>query len=368
MKPFNFSIVLVILLAALSSGRHEARAAEPIRVYEGPAAPGIPIEFMRFHNLEKAKNYGESWYFFVQNDDGAIFFASLAVTNLGLHTFDSTLNATFVPPGGKPVKIHKEFGRKELKASATDYDVQIGRDRAWGAPPEYHLTIDEKEMKADVTLSAGLPAFRRGDGLVRVGKGGARGEYGYGINAPCARASGTVTVGGTAYTLAGAGYHDHSWQTLKMTDIARKTVSLRLWHGGLTLDFQDHYLKDGYGGGKVQVGLVGRDGKIIAELGAYALTLSDMKKVKGSPYEYPGRMELDFNAGGVRAAGTLTVDEPFQSLDMLADLSWPVRMAVRAFYGRPWVYRMRAHYELTVTIDGKSEKIQGEAIPSMVYY
>lgn len=368
MKPYQSSLVILMLLTALIPGHTAARAAEPVQAFDGPTTSGIPIDFMRFHNLEKSKNYGESWYFFVQNDDGAIFFASLAVTNLGLHTFDSTLNATFVPPGGKPIKVHKEFSRKQLKASSSAYDVQIGPDRAWGAPPEYHLTIDEKEFKADLTLQADLPPFRRGDGLVRIGKGGARGEYGYGINAPRARARGTVTTGGTTYTLAGAGYHDHSWQTLKLTDIVRKTVSLRLWNGALTLDLQDHYLKDASGSGRIQVGLVGRDGKIIATSGAYALTLSEMKKIKGSPYEYPGRMELDFSAGPVRITGTLTVAEPFQSLDMLQDLSWPVRMAVRAFYGRPWIYRMRARYDLTVTIDGKSEKIQGEAIPSMVYY
>lgn len=361
-------LAFLILSAAASAAPKPSRAAEGLTVFSGPSTPGIPADFMGFHNLEKEKNYGENWYFFVQDEGGALFFASLTITNLGLHTFDSILNATFVPPGGAPIKVHKEFGRKELKVTSGAFDVQIGRNRAWGAPPEFHITLDEKEMKADITLSAELAPYRRGDGLVRLGSGGASRFFGYGINAPRAQARGSVSAGGKTFTISGVGYHDHSWQTCKMTDIARKAVSLRLWNGGVTIDLQDQYLKESYGGGRISVGLVGRAGKIVAESTDYSLNLLEMKKFKGSPYEYPGRIDLNLVSGNVRVNGTLKVTEVFQSLDMLQDLSWPVRMAVRAFYGRPWTYRMRARYNLEVTIDGKTEMIQGEAIPSMLYY
>ena len=53
---------------------------------------------------------------------------------------------------------------------------------------------------------------------------------------------------------------------------------------------------------------------------------------------------------------------------MLAELSWPLRILVKAFVGNPWLYRMRAKCDLQVTINNQTQRITSDAIPSVIYY
>lgn len=341
-----------------------AGAAEPTFAFSD-GGTSVPIEFMRFHPLEKEGDYGENWFFFAQQDQGACFYATLTITNIGLGTFDGYLNLAFDPPEGAPTILHREYGRKALKASDKTYDVKIGNNRAWGEPPEYHLKIDEGNFKADLTFTAQMPSYRRGDGKVVIrGKK----EYAYGINAPRAHATGSIVAGGKRYAIDGRGYHDHGWQTIKMTDFSNKGYFLRFWHDDLTFIFQDFYLKENYGGGKLQLGLVGQGDRVIAESDHYTFDMTRGKKDKASGYDIPEVFAINFKTDDVQVSGTLRVTRVMQSMDMLAALSWPVRQFIRAFISKPWMYRLRARYDLAVTRGGETRRIEGDAIPGVLYY
>jgi predicted secreted hydrolase len=272
----------IFLLVALAAGTLPAGASLPYTAFQGGPGQGMPLDFMSFHPLTQESGYCENWNFYVQGEDGTLFSASLAITNLGLHTFDCTINATLAPRGQQPTVVHKEYRRRALKASTANYDVRIGGNRAWGAPPLYHLRLREDTIQADLDFSAELPPYRRGDGTIRLGTDGKM-IFATGMLTPRARVHGTVNIGGQTHTIEGSGYHDHTWQTIKMTDLAQRSSVLRLWDGDLTLVLQDMDLTDTYGGAKLQVGLLGQGNRIVATSSHYTFEPQRMEKEPGSP-------------------------------------------------------------------------------------
>lgn len=355
-------IFIILFLCVLRVDAKESITAVP----DDKTTQGMPVEFMRFQAMEKESNYGENWLFFIQQEDGTHFYSMLTITNVGLHTYDCYVNLAFVPAGGTLTKIHKEYRRDKLKASTEIYDVKIAKNRAWGTPPNFHLKIREDNFKADLDFHSELPSYRAGSGKILIGKN--KKECGYGINAPRARASGSITVGDKRYSINGHGYHDHEWQTIKATEFSRGGCYLLVWHDDLTIILQDTYLKDAYGGGKLQLGLVGKGGKILAENNRYTMDITTTKKDKPSGYEWPDTIIIDFASDNVKVTGTVQATSVIQNMDMLAELSWPIRFFIRAFVSNPWLHRTWATYDLQVTIGGETQQITGETIPGALYY
>ncbi len=361
MHTYANRILTLLILVFLVT---QIEAAKPLLEFDGETTEGIPVEFMRFQAREKEPDYGENWYFSAQQKDGSCLFASLTVSNVALNTYDSYVNVAFKPAGGSLIKIHKEYPRAQLEASTEVYDVKIGSNRAWGAAPDYHLQIEEGDFKADLLFRSELPAYRYRDGVVRIGGK----EYAYGINAPSAHATGTVSVGENTYAVDGKGFHDHGWQTLKVTEFSKGGLFLKIWHDDLTIILQDLYLKDGYGQKKVQNGLIGKGGKILASSDNYSLETTKTQKDKESGYEWPKTITVDFDSNGVKVTGTVRTVATIQRMDMLAELKWPIQVFIRTFVSNPWLYRLRGRYDLNVTINGETQHITGETMPGLLYY
>lgn len=326
----------------------------------------MPIEFLRWQALEDESDYGENWSFFIQQKDGSHFYATFTITNVGFHTYDCYINLGFADASGKLTKIHKEYRRDKLKASKEVFDVAIADNRVWGAPPEIRLTMREDNMKADIKFTSELPPYRLGDGKVQFDKKTKK-EHAYGINMPRAHATGTVSVGGQIYAIDGVGFCDHDWQTAKVTDYSRGGVYILLWHDDLTIILQNTYLK-GENAKTFQLGLIGKNGKIIAESQSFTVDVVSKTKDKSSGYEWPELINVDFAANDVKVTGTLQTIGVVQNMDMLAELSWPIRFFIRTFVSNPWLRRTWANYDLNVTIDGKTRRITGKTIPGALYF
>lgn len=327
----------------------------------------MPIEFLRWQALENESDYGENWSFFVQQKDGSNFYGTFTVTNVGFHTYDCYVNLGFADAAGKLTKIHKEYGRDKLKASKNVFDVAIAGNRAWGAPPEIHLKMNEDNVKANLTFISELPPYRLGDGKIILDKKDKKVDA-YGINMPRAHATGTVSVGDQNYAIDGIGFSDHEWQTAKVTNFLRGGIYLLIWHDDLTIILQDTYLKGDDAGKKLQLGIVGKSGKIVAESQHYAMDVTRKAKDKSSGYEWPEAIAVNFDANNVKVTGTLQTVAVVQNMDMLAELSWPIRFFIRTFVSNPWLRRMWANYDLNVTIDGKTRHIAGKTIPGAIYF
>lgn len=357
----RFLLWLLVFLVPLA-----ALAARPYVAFER-TGEALTADFQAWHpEFEENGNYGESWFFIVQADDGGLLYALVSVTNLGLRTFDGSVDVQYHAPDGRSWNVHQEVTRSQIQGSGDRMDLTVGGARVWGGGRAYHLSVDHPEAKVRLDLQNVLPPYMFGNGRI-VFHEARDAEYTLGINAPRARASGSVTAGGQTFSLAGHAYHDHGWATIKLPDFISKWYSLRLFDPKYTLVLHRQFLTEDYGGGDIRFGLLGVDDRVVAGSRNFTFTARNTRK-HSTGFAVPTVLDVAMNAGGWQVKGTLTETRFVEAIDVLGRISLPVRLAIKAFYTNPYLLRYLVRYDLDVTHDGQTEHISGEAVMEADYY
>lgn len=336
-----------------------AASASPRLFAEGPGSTVEPHAQSWHPEHEEDGDYGESWFFMVQAADGGLLVATLYVTNLGLRTFDAGYDVSWYGAGGEVVGHHQELRREDLSAARDELDVRAGKSRLWRDGPAYALRIEDEELTLDLRLTPELPAHQFGDGRVVLEPGRV---WSLGVHAPRGHAEGSLRAGGVDASLAGYGYHDHAWSTVKLPSMLSGWRTLRVFAPRYTLVLHDQRLADEYGAGPVRFGILGANGAIAASLRDFTYAPVKTRRDPASRRTYPTELALDASGGGWRVRGTVRETRFLESVDVLGRLSWPVRTAIGALYARPFTLRYLGRYELEVTDpSGNTEKLTGEA-------
>ena len=180
------------------------------------------------------------------------------------------------------------------------------------------------------------------------------------IDTPAGKTSGRLKVGGRTFDLAGYGYHDHGWSTIKLPTFLGRWYNLRVYGSKYSIVLHKLYMTEDFGKGHVKYGLVGVDGSIAGLTRRFTYRPVRWRKEKESGEKIPTRFEVRIRTGGKTITGFVTEARFLDSLDLLSEVSWPVRMAIKAFYASPYLIRYLGAYELDVTDrDGNSEHISG---------
>jgi len=337
-----------------------AVAAEPFTSFEGKGTIKIPETFQAWHSqFEKNKDYGESWFFMVQTDEGGVLFALATITNLGLRTFDGIVDAQFYTPDGQAHALHSEYKRKDIDSSTEKMDVKIGKTHTWGSGKNYHFVSNEKQMQIKLDVKNAMASYMFGDGKVHFFEDRSS-EWSMGVNSTRGSASGKVTINGKTYSLKGNAYHDHGWATIKMPEAFSKWFSLRIYDKDYTIVLHKQTLTKKFGGKKHTFGYFGTDKKLIGSMRRFAFKETAVKKDSKSKYKVPRKFKVSFKSGGYTIKGTVEESKFLESIDVLGQVSWPVRIIIKAFYSKPFMHRYLAQYELDVTDkEGKIEHISG---------
>ncbi|MBW2256129.1 MAG: hypothetical protein JRI25_16235 [Deltaproteobacteria bacterium] len=120
-----------------------AGAVEQVEVWGTSEEPGVPEAFQAWHTqYEDDGNYGESWFFMTHTSEGGALYALLSITNLGLRTYDGSIDIQYYPPEGEAHRYHREVRRAELAGSEEQMDITVGGGHAWGGGRAYHLEVD----------------------------------------------------------------------------------------------------------------------------------------------------------------------------------------------------------------------------------
>ncbi|RJO65072.1 MAG: hypothetical protein C4523_16825 [Myxococcales bacterium] len=350
----------VAVLASLVLLPQSLLAAEPFFDFQPPEGKAdIPAAFQAWHSgFEKNKDYGESWFFLAKTDQGGVLFAMLSITNLGLRTFDTTCDIQFYPLKGDPLVYHKELKREDIKASTTQMDVKIGGARAWGGGMAYHFTLDEPEMKVSLDIDNVLPPYRFGDGSVKF-YADKSAEWTLGLNVPKGRSKGQITAGGKTYDLAGYGYSDHGWTTVKLPSVIQKWYTLRIYDKKFGIVLHDLYLAKKFGSKQIRLGVFGVDNQIAGGMRDFQYTPTKWRKHKAG-YQIPTAFDVSFKAGDYAVTGTVAEVKFLDAVEVLAQVTFPVRIVIQAFYSNPYMYRYLGRYDLDVTDKaGQKEHISG---------
>lgn len=354
---------LILMLMFLFVMLNVSHAAEKFTSFEGKNTVNIPDAFKAWHNkFENNKDYGESWFFMVQTDDGGVLFALATITNLGLRTFDGIVDAQFYTPDGKNYSLHSENKRDSIKASTDKMDVKIGKTRTWGSGSNYHFTTSEKDMQIKLDVTNVLPSYMFGNGTVHFFEDRSS-EWSIGINTTRGKSSGQLTVGGKTYSLKGRAYHDHGWATIKMPEAFSKWFALRIYDPKYTLVLHKQFLTKKFGSGRHTFGYFGTNEKLIGSTRNFAFDLTNVRKDKKSGYSMPTAFKVSVKTGGYTVTGTVKESRFLESIDVLGQVSWPVRIVIKAFYSKPYMHRYIAQYELDITDnEGKTEHISGQGV------
>ncbi len=343
-----------------------AIAAEPISLFEPDGTRGVDGEWQRWHpEFEDVADYGESWFYVARTDDGGALFVMFSITNLGLSTFSSSVDLQYYAPDGRKWNLHHEYDRDDISAAPDRQDITIGPCRTWGGGNAYHVTIDEDDVKLDFHLANELPPYKFGSGKVLFYADQSK-EYTLGVSAPRAVSSGTVSFGSTTFDLAGHGYHDHGWATIKMPSFIKEWYALRMFDEDYTLVLHRQFLQPKFGGGENKFGLLGHDGKIVGSTRNFWLRGTEFREESG--HRLPTELQVLVNTGGYQVEGTITELRYQESIDVLGRISFPVRMAIKAFYSDPWFLRYMGQCELDITKDGVTEHVSHECLVEIDYY
>ncbi|MFW6369089.1 MAG: hypothetical protein ACOC0J_00725, partial [Myxococcota bacterium] len=168
---------------------------------------------------------------------------------------------------------------------------------------------------------------------------------------------------------SGNGYHDHGWSTIKMPTFVKRWYTVRLFHDNYTIIAHRIHLQDRFGGGTIDMGILAHDGKIVGTSRNLRYRPTSWREDSNSGYRVPAVTELGMQTGGYRVSGRFSESRFVDSIDVLGQVSWPVRAVIRAFYTKPFMLRFMSDYELEITSrDGETEQITGQAIMEANYY
>ena len=356
--------LLLALLACLFVSL-PAFAAEPISKFEPDGTKGVSADFQRWHSeFEDVGDYGESWFFVSRCEDGSTLFTMLSITNLGLSTFAASVDLQFYAMDGRKWNLHHEYDRDDITAATDRMDITVGPAHVWGGGDAYHVTINESDVQLDFHLNNELPSYKFGSGKVLFYEDQSA-EYTLGISAPRARASGTITLGGERFDLTGHGYHDHGWSTIKMPSFIREWYAIRMFDEKYTLVLHRQFLQPKFGG-ENNFGLLGVDGQIVGTTRNFWLNPTARRQEAG--HSLPTELAVLINTSGYKVEGTITELRYQESIDVLGRISFPVRMAIKAFYTNPYFLRYMGQCEFDVTKDGITEHVSHECLVEIDYY
>jgi hypothetical protein len=289
------------------------------------AGAGSPLE----PRPSSHDNYGESFSFTVDLDDGSFISAQLSITNIGPGSKHGVCRATVVRPGRKAWSPQVRVGSSEWSFDAATHTLKMG-PCTLHAGNGTHISIPLGGGLVSIAFAEAPVAQLPPGSEVVVGKA----RYRHEVLLPFSAAKVSLRLPGTKTTLelTGGGYGDHSHSTVAPAKLARRWVRFRALRGETGLLLLGREGHDG-GFGPVYLWPVGDAPQTLQ---GFELRRKEGEDAKAATWE----AELSGAHGPVvlRATSLLLRNAPVQDLGVLGSLMKPV-------VGSPVTYVMRAVLE-----------------------
>jgi hypothetical protein len=316
---------------------------------------------------EDNDNYAESWFFTVQTKQIGVLFVTISVTNIGLRNFDGACDVRFYASNGDRYVKYKQYRRKDISCTRNKLDLTIGPNQLVSTGRTCQLKINEKNLQLDMTLKGVLPEFQFGNGRVSVYEDRSA-EWNIHFDAPRAVVKGTLTADGKTYNLAGTGYHDHTWSTIKFPTLVEKWYSLRIYDRRFSIILHQLHLTNAFGGSKICAGIIG-DSATLIPTRSFLFRPLRSRKDETSGLQRPIAFEVSIKTGGYWINGTIKEERFLDSVDVLGQLSWPTRTLIKTFYTEPYLIRYLADCDINlIDRDGVQHHISGLGLVGTNFY
>lgn len=210
----------------------------------------------------------EWWYFDVTLKNGStlviVFYTKNIISiNSDIQPF-ITIHLTDV--NGKEIYSKVILGDFEsFQASVKHCDVKIGGNRFYGDLSEYHIIINESDVKAELFLKNEVELYRPGTGYAFFQHHKKEKYFAWMPAVPQGQVTGRIKYNGTELEIKGSGYHDHNWGNTMMTELLHHWYWGRAEVGPYTLINSHMVATQKYGGSNQNIFILFKDGKLIAE-------------------------------------------------------------------------------------------------------
>lgn len=273
-------------------------------------------------------NYGESFTFIGDLEDGTFVLVQLSVTNLGPGSRHGICRATVLKPGQRPWTPQKKVGEKEWSYDATSSTLQVGActARSAGGFTRVEAPLDGGR----VVLDYAAPVQPRSPEGSDVEVGSARYRHEVTLAFSPLRATVQLPKSDEA-TYSGGGYADHTRSTIAPAKLAKRWVRFRALRGGERLVLLAREGQDGEFGPVYEW----EEGATPRPLEYFTLSRDGAKERSQWKVEVFGEGSA---AMVLRSTQLLQRNAPVEDLGMLAGLVKPV-------VGSPVTYLHRAVLE-----------------------
>jgi hypothetical protein len=323
------------------------------------------------HPVPGSKQGFEHWYFDAHLDDGntIIGFINMRKPEEPAFVAKPSVEILIYSPDGSRRQIIKKYPKKEASASIAACDVRVGPNHAHAEfPPDslpiHHLHLAEEDVVFDLAFHNELPSWMPGDGETLFGD---TDVFGWVVAAPRARITGTITIGGVTTSVTGRGYADHNWGAGDMKRVIDRWHWGRLYDDDYSLLYATVITQKRLGRHQSRPLMLARGGEIVLSTGEAELTEGPAVYNHIAGRSHPEWIRLTVE-GTVDLL--LTVRSVVHAHDLLDDV--PVartrfaKPLVHKLVGHPGYFRFDSTFELTVTLEGKTETRTGTTLHELV--
>ncbi|XXF78613.1 hypothetical protein P2318_02325 [Myxococcaceae bacterium GXIMD 01537] len=273
-------------------------------------------------------NYGESYTFSADMDDGTFLQVQLSVTNLGPGSRHGICRATVKRPGEKQWTPQKRVGEKEWRYDAAEGVLRVDACSVRDTPAG--VVVEAPLDKGLVRLAFDAASAPRAPDGSEVAVGDAR--YRHEVLVPFSAVTATVKLPGASEPelMEGGGYGDHTRSTVAPAKLARRWLRFRVLRGQTRLVLLAREGLDGRFGPVY----LWREGSEPRTYERFELTRAGKKLQttwQASLTDADGKLT-------VRSTGLLQRNAPVEDLGMLGGL-------VRPVVGSPVTYVLRGVLE-----------------------
>jgi hypothetical protein len=212
LRKARLSSLMMVLLAGLALPGAAVAASSPLEPTPSPS-----------------DNYGESFTFIGDLDDGTFVLVQLSLTNLGPGSRHGICRASVLKPGQRAWTPQKKVGEREWRYDAMTGTLQVGAcsARSAGGFTRVEAPLDGGRVALEYTASVAPRSPEGSD--VEVGNA----RYRHEVTLAFSPLRATVQLPKAeekAYT--GGGYADHTRSTIAPAKLAKRWVRFRALRGG----------------------------------------------------------------------------------------------------------------------------------------
>lgn len=278
--------------------------------------------------------YTEQWSFSFWAAEGTYVHVQFLSSNLGLR-HQSAVKLEISDAAGATLS-KKEKTDEHIEATGDTARLRFGENSLQADKAGLRLRVHVADITLDLTANDQVPPFKPGAPLV----GTKDGLYDL-VVAPDLGFRATLARQGASRELSGRGMADHSWTTLAPQKLAKHWFKIKLVDEDVTC-LMTSFARPGSKRAADVAWLWWRAGGETFVARDVEVRFLDEKPDADAPdYRLPGRIRVAGHASGREWTAELVIDSVARKKDILAELGFLERMAVRAV-SRPMDYTLNA--------------------------